>query len=480
MLKQGDDLFKLQAAAFVRYTGNASEVTVGIHPQNICCPDHLDPYQEAGSIDPQEWQYCDQPLGAEEAEEFISQHQLLDRPLVCAFSSCQETLAVLQGIQQEDLQTYPTSLQWNNLELRNGAEVERMLGSYDSEITGVQVSDFDVAAGDSQTNQRHLEESADSISLDVRVDLLISAISEEHSQQLGQQAQAEIYQMLTGQAMQVDSQSDAGTEAASTTTNSRKAIPLEIQVRGGQGNMMTMRVLSSVDDLQQAQTVDAQAFGEHQGISVEYLQEITRNGAVVAIDDPLQPGKMIGEGQVILRALPGAEESVVRTLPLDAAYFEGFGVAPEAQGQGIGQAVLDGVSQIAQQQGKTSMYCSVRPENAASIAAQFKAGFQIREYHPDYYEGADGSGARIVNQVRFGYTPGAMPVHHEAADLSSVFALAAAGDAVSIRFRSGDSIDKSARELMAPLLNELGYTGTHMQSIGEDRTSFLLIFQKDI
>lgn len=204
--------------------------------------------------------------------------------------------------------------------------------------------------------------------------------------------------------------------------------------------------ISKESELQEMDNLDAIAFGDHEGIGVDALAEIRDNGHLFAIRN--QDQMMIGEAQLITEAIPSAKEHIVRNLRSDQAYFEGFGVHPDHQGQGIGKDLINKVIEEAQREGKKEIISTVRAENPASLAAMLQNGFRVVGFDPNYYSGENGEGHRLVCSKSLTdkenvSEKGAQPFHSRQS-----------AQPTFVSVEGGDGIDSEAREEIETLLAE--------------------------
>jgi ribosomal protein S18 acetylase RimI-like enzyme len=168
----------------------------------------------------------------------------------------------------------------------------------------------------------------------------------------------------------------------------------KIRVFSDRGSPVDVEILTP-EQIGEMKQLDDECFGSHQGISEEALQKIQDNGLLVCVRDPAT-GKMIAEGQLITRAIPDADEHIVRNLGENDAYFEGFAVHPDYRNGDYASAISRAMQTAALAEGKTTMYATVRPENAASVKRLTREGFAFVAYEPYYYEGDAGKGARLI------------------------------------------------------------------------------------
>ena len=76
---------------------------------------------------------------------------------------------------------------------------------------------------------------------------------------------------------------------------------------------------------------------------------------------------------------------------LDEAHLLTLGVAPEAQRQGMGSAVMNHMMLAAFTHGAAQMFLEVRVSNLAARALYEKLGFQFLSLRRRYYPAADGA-----------------------------------------------------------------------------------------
>lgn len=259
-------------------------------------------------------------------------------------------------------------------------------------------------------------------------------------------------------------------ESPETNIDARRTAPVES--------------LTSEDGLREAKALDDLAFGEHQGISLEALREITEHGDVVGLRSP--EGHLVAEGQVILEPIPSAEERLVRELPPDYGYFEGFATDPQRQGEGLGRQIIEAVEGRARSQGKQGLLATVRAENGPSIGALLGQGYSIVDYDPAYYEGE--GGARLIVGKRLDQERSVLPAdqleHAAMADDSDSLKSAVdhGNELVAIPVENGDDVDSTSQELIATAL-ENGYVGTTIRKPSRwtsdpGETRHLLVFEK--
>ena len=197
-------------------------------------------------------------------------------------------------------------------------------------------------------------------------------------------------------------------------------------------------------------------------------------------------GHLVAEGQVILEPIPSAEERLVRELPPDYGYFEGFATDPQRQGEGLGRQIIEAVEGRARSQGKQGLLATVRAENGPSIGALLGQGYSIVDYDPAYYEGE--GGARLIVGKRLDQERSVLPAdqleHAAMADDSDSLKSAVdhGNELVAIPVENGDDVDSTSQELIATAL-ENGYVGTTIRKPSRwtsdpGETRHLLVFEK--
>jgi ribosomal-protein-alanine N-acetyltransferase len=130
--------------------------------------------------------------------------------------------------------------------------------------------------------------------------------------------------------------------------------------------MMPMRPMRWWD-IPNVATLEAQLF-EEAWTTEQFWSELAQptRAYIVAEDD-----QIIGYGGVYL-------------LPPDSD-IQTIAVAPGAQGQGIGSAILDELMSIARDRGCTSMMLEVRSDNEAAMSVYQSRGFEPLSHRRDYY-----------------------------------------------------------------------------------------------
>jgi len=135
--------------------------------------------------------------------------------------------------------------------------------------------------------------------------------------------------------------------------------------------------LATKDDIQQIKELDDLSFGSHQGVSVEELNHVIDNGAVILVFDG---DRLVGESQLVTQTFPGSP-----IFPIDTAYFYGTGVHPDFQGKNIGKLLTAEQEKFAIKKGKTKFLLTIRVENYPSLKLRLSSGFKIIGYDEKYY-----------------------------------------------------------------------------------------------
>lgn len=215
-----------------------------------------------------------------------------------------------------------------------------------------------------------------------------------------------------------------------------------------------IEAVTTAEGIAEMAELDAKLFGPHKALSPAELLRIGQHGLLLGIRD--DAGVMVAEAQLITEPIPGADEPLVRLLPNESGYFEGFAVTPAYNGQGLGLGLVQAVSRSLGELGKSDVWATVRTENAPSLKNLFKAGYQVIGHAKDYYPGSD----RLVvwrsllpRQVQ---QPGQTT------------------DAVIIEVQPGDEVDLVANKRITSLL-AAGFVGVNLQRNG-DKT--VLLFQQ--
>jgi len=130
--------------------------------------------------------------------------------------------------------------------------------------------------------------------------------------------------------------------------------------------MMPMRPMRWWD-IPDVAALEAQLF-EEAWTTEQFWSELAQptRAYIVAEDD-----QIIGYGGVYL-------------LPPDSD-IQTIAVAPGAQGQGIGSAILDELMSIARDRGCTSMMLEVRSDNEAAMSVYQSRGFESLSHRRNYY-----------------------------------------------------------------------------------------------
>ncbi len=139
--------------------------------------------------------------------------------------------------------------------------------------------------------------------------------------------------------------------------------------------------LANPEDLAAVKALDDAAFGGHHGISLDELQTLVRQGAVIVLIN--ECGEMVGESEVLLGAMP---KLPYRPAP-DEAYYYGTARRPDCKGMGIGKVLAEAQDAFARANGRTHASLTVRVENLSSIRLRLATGFTITRYLPAFYGG---------------------------------------------------------------------------------------------
>jgi ribosomal-protein-alanine N-acetyltransferase len=110
-------------------------------------------------------------------------------------------------------------------------------------------------------------------------------------------------------------------------------------------------------------------------------------------DDPWSPEQLWGElahvPETRWYAVHEDAEGVAGYVGLLAVPPEGdvqtIGVAPRAQGRGLGRALLDALVAEASRRGCTQLFLEARADNAPALALYERAGFERQGRRRDYY-----------------------------------------------------------------------------------------------
>lgn len=276
--------------------------------------------------------------------------------------------------------------------------------------------------------------------------------------------QQELQIVLDGGGVQ-DSLLDLGSQSTEVTDSIEDVMQIEC---GDQ--QFSVEVIAD-DQIQEMAELDKQLFGEHKALSIEDLRRVRSHGALLAVRDT-ETSQMIAEGQAIAEAITDAEEPLVRNLPETSGYFEGFAVAPEERGTGVGIAIMRGVETVISKEGKTDIWATVRVENAPSMRNLTKEGYQVVGYSADYYEGEDLSGVRLVlrkdlvdPKIAASESDAPQPVRTNEAD-------APENSEIIIPVVAGDEIDANAHKLVKNAL-EAGYIGVDVMR-GKDGQAYII------
>lgn len=148
--------------------------------------------------------------------------------------------------------------------------------------------------------------------------------------------------------------------------------------------------LARRQDLACVKILDDLAFAEHQGITMEELEQLLEHGAIFLLLDP--NSKIIGESQVLLQTIP----EIPHQLSPDEAYYYGTGIHPDCQGNGYGGLLADKQDEFAIREGKRVARLTLRVENYPSMKLRIDKGFLIVDYLPEFYGPAELDGARVL------------------------------------------------------------------------------------
>lgn len=148
-------------------------------------------------------------------------------------------------------------------------------------------------------------------------------------------------------------------------------------------------IVKSLYELEGVKQLDDEAFGVHQGISIDELDFLTKNGRVFVLRN--EENILVAESQ--LQITPGG---IGMNFPEDEAYCYGTAIKPGYEGQGYAQILYKAQEVSAREAEKKAMTLTVRVENARSIRARLKAGFRITGYDPNYYGPIEEGGARLI------------------------------------------------------------------------------------
>jgi ribosomal protein S18 acetylase RimI-like enzyme len=135
--------------------------------------------------------------------------------------------------------------------------------------------------------------------------------------------------------------------------------------------------------------LDAQAFGEHQSVSIEEVALISKHGFFVGIRN--EEGELVAYASVIDRPCSYHGIAYVEQLKPQQWYLEAIAASPFARGAGHGKQVLGSVMQMAKRNEVIEVRASLRPENHSSMHRFVNNhGFEIVGYHEHYFPEIDG------------------------------------------------------------------------------------------
>lgn len=155
------------------------------------------------------------------------------------------------------------------------------------------------------------------------------------------------------------------------------------------GENIEVQIAQTESEMMEAKALDDLVFSAHLGITTEELVEIMNHGRLLLLRD--SDGKLIGESQVITSPIPQHPH-----LESDEAYNYGTAVLPEKQNGGVAQVLFKAQEMVALEAGKKRSTLTVRLENAQSVSARFKAGFQVVGYDAQKYGPMEKDGARLI------------------------------------------------------------------------------------
>lgn len=161
-------------------------------------------------------------------------------------------------------------------------------------------------------------------------------------------------------------------------------------------------------DIPDTAALDSQVMEGHVSLSEHELRHFRAHGGVLlALHDGT--GRMIGEGQAVIRATPGASEPIARMLPPEAGYLEGYGVDPSWRNRKLGTALVRATESIMRHKHRYDILVTLRPENVASLHLLTREGYNVIAYAARYYESAGLAGARIVARKDLTVDSGLLP-----------------------------------------------------------------------
>ncbi len=246
------------------------------------------------------------------------------------------------------------------------------------------------------------------------------------------------------------------------------------------GSVYFLEVARTEEQLAEAKALDDLAFGSHLGITMEELVEIMNHGEVVLLRN--EHGLLIGETQIITS--PTTHHP---NLPPNEAYDFGTAVHPKYQNRGLSQLLFKAQEIVALEAGKVQSTLTVRVENAKSIRARFKAGYQVTEYHLGEYSSENDEehrlkGARLImvkNHVRpndrFAVDTLVRTVDENEVTIVSPSNMNSAVQAktplLGVVIQSGDNVDYDAHRLVAPIFATEEYAGIGLLKISETNSS---------
>lgn len=238
------------------------------------------------------------------------------------------------------------------------------------------------------------------------------------------------------------------------------------------------------DELLEAKALDDLVFSGQVGISMEELSEIINHGEILLLRD--RHGKLIGESQVITSPIPQHPH-----IDPDEAYNYGTAVLPGRQNQGVGQILFKAQEIVAVEAAKTRSTLTVRLENAQSMRARFKAGFQVVGYDPERYGALKVGGARLIMEKKLTEQVPISSTETLAREVSAGNVLlvnlgnvaSAVGNVapmIGIPVRIGDEVDYYAHELVKTFFNNSHYRGVGLLKPSDfggadDKTSLLVL-----
>jgi len=252
------------------------------------------------------------------------------------------------------------------------------------------------------------------------------------------------------------------------------------------GNIHRIEIAKTPQQLTEAKELDDLVFAGHVGITMDELNEIANNGAILLMRDNY--GKLIGESQVITSPI-----SEHPHLDPNEAYNYGTAIYPGLQNNGLAQILYKAQEYVALEAGKSKSSLTVRLENAQSIRGRFKAGYYIVGYDPDHFGSFEEGGARLLMEKELSRKNGIVPPDILAGmvDRGKVrilksqldgFDLERNGLLVGIGVNSGDAIDFIAHQLVTKIFNNknIGIGILKSSEVIEkiDKTSLLVFTDK--